>query len=379
MTLLIALVLTIGALMARESQEGAPLSVDAQVAAIYDRAAADIRDRMARAIREIRAQTAAGADPTRAAQWRLNRAAMLAAELERVLGRGDATAGGILGSASMRAVRGAMLDVSIELEEQGLADPLARSADGVGFDFGLANIDENAVRAIAEDSAANAQRDAARRLGDASKTYADQAKRVFRQLSTIAVDNVVRGQAGFEQGVNDAIAQGLISGNPRQAERAIRELFRGDSEAADSYRKLGNKTVQVGKATMSLRHYASTVTRTRMREATVEARTRRLDAQGIKTVQIVGRRSVNFCTRYLGMICTIDSATMTAEVAGQLRAFPPLSSIVRGGPPFHPNCTKGTRAIVLGLANNGVFARHEAAARTIESARASGSLLERVA
>ena len=68
----------------------------------------------------------------------------------------------------------------------------------------------------------------------------------------------------------------------------------------------------------------------------------RLAQVGIHLVAIVGLISKNFCTAYLGQVFSLD---------GNSSDYPPLSSLPSGGPPFHPNCSKSTRAFVVELAS----------------------------
>jgi hypothetical protein len=178
---------------------------------------------------------------------------------------------------------------------------------------------------------------------------------------------------GGETAVNTAIARGILSGDPRITDRAIREIFADpNSPEAESYRKLGNRQITVGKATMSVGQYAATVTRTRMREATVTARHERLAWLGVNLVQITGRNSANFCTAFLGLVCSLDG--FSGEVNGV--TVIPLASLPGGGPPFHPNCSKGTAAFVASVVSPARLSAGAEAFRVYEDRRASGDLLK---
>jgi hypothetical protein len=91
-------------------------------------------------------------------------------------------------------------------------------------------------------------------------------------------------------------------------------------------------------------HYAGMVVRTKTREAVVTARNERFTQLGIDTVAIIGRLSDNFCTAFLGQVYSIS---------GKHPKYPALSSLPGGGPPFHPNCSKGVRPFIEALATPG--------------------------
>jgi hypothetical protein len=86
------------------------------------------------------------------------------------------------------------------------------------------------------------------------------------------------------------------------------------------------------------------VVRTKTREAVVAGRTERFSGLGLDLVAITGRLSDNFCTAFLGQVFSIS---------GKHPKYPPLSSLPGGGPPFHPNCSKGVRPYIEDLATPG--------------------------
>ena len=81
----------------------------------------------------------------------------------------------------------------------------------------------------------------------------------------------------------------------------------------------------------------------------------------------------------MGLIVTTRSTAQTELVNGNPIGFPPMSSLPGGGPPFHPNCTKGTRAIILAVADPMLIGTHLRAAQELETARRNNTLLEEVA
>lgn len=114
-----------------------------------------------------------------------------------------------------------------------------------------------------------------------------------------------------------------------------------------------------------------------MREATVTGRhagLRELDrtvgAQlGVRTdlVQITGAVSLNFCTRYLGLVVSIDGAR---------DGYPSIDELPGGGPPFHPLCSKGTTVYIEQLVSKGRQGMHTRALQEFRSAQRSGRLTE---
>jgi hypothetical protein len=61
----------------------------------------------------------------------------------------------------------------------------------------------------------------------------------------------------------------------------------------------------------------------------------------INLVTIVGKVSDNFCSAFLGMVFSLD---------GKSDKYPAYSELPGDGPPFHPSCSKSTRAFVPELA-----------------------------
>lgn len=236
--------------------------------------------------------------------------------------------------------------------------------------IGFASVNQGDIRRIAEDTTARATGQATGSLRAAARAHGTNGLAVFRSLS----DSFANVGGSAEPAVNRAIARGLISGDVRVAEGAIRDLFRDrNAPERESYRKLGNKIVTVGKAEMTVRAYAMTVVRTRTREATVSARHERLGASGISLVQITGNNSTNFCTAFIGLVCSLAGEQTIDGVT-----YPALSSLPNGGPPFHPNCSKGTAAYVPDLVSANRASLHARAARVFVSRRNTGRLLDPV-
>lgn len=374
MTRLVALILC---LLATEvvMAEPTPIpTIEQRMAAYYDAAAADINRLWLRATEDLLANP-----ESRSGAYREQRAAKLAYEIDRRLRLVRPGAEGILRGVTEDQITAAIQRGDAEADKLGLRRTDLTRGVGFGPDAlpggltpGFVGFSDEAVRQIAADSTARAVNTQAIEMGRGIDTHGERAKLVFRSISdsVLTADGTVRG----ELAINKAIARGIVSGDPKITDRAIRDLFR-DPEApqAESARKLGNKLIEVGQATMSVRAYAATVTVTRMREATEAARHTRLGQRGIRLVQITGGQSGNFCSAFLGLICSLDGAS---EVDGM--AVVPLSSLPGGGPPFHPRCSKSTAAVVVHLLSRARIDLAGRAMREFEHRRRTNRLLEPV-
>jgi hypothetical protein len=189
-------------------------------------------------------------------------------------------------------------------------------------------IDRRTVAVIAADMAVS--------LDAALSDQAKSARRVLRAISSTAV---------ADSQVSEIIAAGAVSGDVRATYKAMRKAIAdgavasGELSAADvdSYRRAGQQIIRVGNADLTVRQYAQMLVRTRTRQATVQARHERLIQHDVRLVSIVGALSENFCTAYLGRVFSID---------GSDDRYPSLAELPGGGPPFHPNCSKSTRAFI---------------------------------
>lgn len=154
----------------------------------------------------------------------------------------------------------------------------------------------------------------------------------------VTADRVLRATAdnGLTQSqINAILATGVAEGTPAATTRAIRdELIRVNE----------GKVIEINGRHYQAQNYADMVVRTKTREAVVTARTERFSGLGIDLVAITGRLSDNFCTAFLGQVYSIS---------GKHPTYPPLSSLPGGGPPFHPNCSKGVRPYIEDLATPG--------------------------
>lgn len=192
------------------------------------------------------------------------------------------------------------------------------SGSDIPVQGGFSQVDRRAVAVIAADMAI-----------DLETALTDHAKRARRFLRKAAQRIVPDSE------ISRVVAQGAISGDVRATIRNMRGLL--NVSEIDDYRRAGQQIITVGKAHMTVATYAEMLVRTRTRQATVQARSERLVANGCDLVTIVGRMSANFCTEYLGRVFSIT---------GSDGRYPALSELPGGGPPFHPNCSKSTAAYI---------------------------------
>lgn len=327
--------------------QGASVQRLAIISGLYDDALEKINTDLAQAIIRL------SADPSRRGPaFAATRAAELAERINARLARlGVEAKTAVVGAAEASAMTGVQ-----EARRQLDALGVARASELAGASFSTAAVNHNAVEAIANDTLA--------RLQAAAGDHAARAQTLFRSLSagTLAT-------TGGEAAVNRAIARGIITGNPDAADRAIRDLFRSPGAAGleESYRKLGNKQIVVGGWTGPVRAYAATIVRTRTREATVAARHEAGFRAGIDLVQIVGGNSLNFCTRFLGLVCSLT---------GRTPGYRLYSSLPNGGAPLHPNCSKGTVFYVVDLVSDSRIKAARDADVAYERAARDGTLTQ---
>lgn len=360
MSVLLTIIIAWGAIMLPHSPEGAP-QLEAQMLKLYELAAKDINAMASRAFKEL-----AENPSKRSAQFRQLRASQLAVLLERRMKRLGGEQKAILEPAARTAIHKAIQRGNEEMAKIGFDRKQILPSTQVSF----ININSEAVEVIAEDTLARTKSDIEISLQDGIRKHAASAKSIFRSLSQsqLTINNPLA-----EVEVNRAIARGLITGNSKLADRLIRELYQPAGQEPLSVRKLGNQIIEVGKASMTVRQYAMTVTRTRMREATVTARHRQLQSRGMQLVQITGSNSENFCTAFNGLVCSLDGSTTHEDFAGPIV---PLESLPGGGPPFHPNCSKSTAPFSPRLASSERLAMATHAHRVYTTRARQGKLLK---
>lgn len=323
---------------------GAPATMEMVLAEMLDSAAQDINIRLATATQKL-----VGEPDARGPQFRQTREAELLAQVQKIRARYAIESRPLITAANEAAYKAGLANSERQLREMGIKEA-GDAVGGVSFNL----INERAIEAFATDSAA--------RMNAAINSHSINAVSLFRSFSKGALSGQIH-----ERATNDILAKGIISGDPRGAIKELRGLI-GNSIGADeteSYRKVGNKLIEVGKATISVRHYAMTVVRTRTREATTEAQINRQLSVGIDLVQVTGLESENFCTRFLGMVFALRGAR---------DGYPSVSEV--GRTPFHPNCSKTFTAYHPDLVSAGRVDRAEAAGRRFERDKAAGVLFD---
>lgn len=341
-------------------ERGVPDRVVAEQVRLYEAALDDVNAALARAIERL------ATEDSSAAANAVARQAQLRSEIARALSRLGASARQ-LSPELERAVRAGIAAGAGQLRDLGI-NPERPIPGATATSF--TRLDGRAIELIAQDTTAKAQSAVQADLAGAAQAHAANAEALLRRLSTITTADGRRPIA--EPEVNRSIARGIATGDPRIADRALRDLFREPgSGLAESYRRVGGKIIQVGKATLSVRAYTEIVVTTRTREATVEARHRRLNASGVQLVQVTGRNSKNFCTNFLGMVFALGASAV--EIDGV--TYPPLAGLPRQGPPFHPRCSKSTAAYIPQLVSEGRVRAFERAAIEFRARERTGRLL----
>ena len=248
---------------------------------------------------------------TAAAQsWQQARAAQELAQLQKLLARLDQQVAAQIGTGISKAVSIGIRQANAQLAKAGL---LHRNS-ALSGSFGI--IDSPQIALIARNTAQDC-------LG-ASKSIGTVTTRVLRQIRELNLG---------EAQINQIIAGGLIDGKPRQAISTLRkELERVNK----------GQLVEVVDKNGELMHfqadeYARMVYVSKTSEAHVKSTHLRLQQEGLDLVRIIGNRTRYFCSEFLGNVYSLSGAS---------RKYPPLSSLPRGGPPFHPNCSKSTVAFI---------------------------------
>lgn len=337
MNTLIAIILIItGGTMLPHASEGSP-RLEAEILRLYELASNDINTMASRAFAEL-----AENPDKRSAQFRQIRASRLAVQIEKRIKRLGGDRKVILEGGARDAINNAIKRGNREMAEIGFDRKQLLPATQFSFE----GIMDGAVEAIAEDTLAKTTDAISASLDDGIKQHASGSVGLFRSLSE---SQLTLNNPSAEADINRAIARGLITGNSKIADRAIRDLLTPPGAEPMSIRKQGNQIIAVGKTSMTVRSYAAMITKTRMREATVTARHSQLRSRGMTLVQITGSNSENFCTGFNGLVCSLDDAT---EFEGMSVPIVPLASLPGGGPPFHPLCSKSTAPFHPALASS---------------------------
>lgn len=172
------------------------------------------------------------------------------------------------------------------------------------------------------------------------------------------VNGIIRGATG--KALRDDIASIFLKGKvtPEVRRRLAEVGFRGDMFTSFEQIARG-QIIQVGKIRINVASYADLVARTQMREAHTVAGIARLQQNQIDHVQISNhaQKVEDECTPWAGNVYYIGEGE---DPAG----FPPLSSVLNGGPPFHPRCAHVIAPYVI------VFKTPEAIQKDLDATKA---------
>lgn len=299
-------------------------------------------------------------------QFQLDRARAVEREMMARLVRLNRQLQSPLTKGTLEAIERGAKETEREARRFGLG-PDSSQVGGESGRFGGAfttGINDRVIELLAADAVAATTA----RLNNAALGQVDDLRRLVR---AVAAGSVL---AEREPEINRAIGRSMITGNPRDGIRAMRELFRDPkSDAALTYRKLGSRRITVGGWTGPIRAYASTVFRTRGREISVAAKHESARALGVQTFQITGRVSQNFCTRFIGIVYTLGSTAGLPDYVISADELP------GGPPPFHPNCSKSSVLHILGVVDEARTENAQKARRAFETARAKGELTMNIA
>ncbi|MCC6424869.1 MAG: hypothetical protein IT447_15460 [Phycisphaerales bacterium] len=263
---------------------------------------------------------------TASAQWRANAARQKLQQIDRIVqvlqGRAAAYAARAIPAAAgagraMAAdqIRRLNRHTTLVLHGRG---PAPGGPAGLDANFNVINHD--AIRVVAQKMAGD--------LHQAAASMGESARRILRATSQANLS---------EADIDQVIAGRLISGDRTLAGRQLRDQL---------VRAHNGRLVQVVDRNGDTRHYdarvyAEMVVRTQTAQAITNGNLLQYQREGVELVVIDGRQSNNPCSEFLGKVYSIK---------GDSKDYPPLDSLPGGGPPFHPNCSKGIAAYVPNLA-----------------------------
>jgi hypothetical protein len=154
---------------------------------------------------------------------------------------------------------------------------------------------------------------------------------------------IVRGATGAE--VSNDISRIILGKNDPAALQRLKDRgFNGDD--LELYKQLGQgQTIKVAGRNFKIRSYANLVARTMTRDAHKVGTVVRLQQNGVDHVRVSRHAQLkkDECTPFAGNVYYIGA--LETDPAG----FPKLSSILNGGPPFHPNCAHVLEPYVVQL------------------------------
>ena len=248
-------------------------------------------------------------------EFRRARAASLISQVDQLLLQVDQTAATWTGNTIPAEYSAGRKQADAQIAEWGIDNPGGPTGS-------LSLIDRRSIEVLARDSAGD--------LRKASKGMGDNVKSLLREMAEKKIS---------KQDVNAIIAGGVIEGTPAATIRTLRDrlIQVNDGRLVPIIDKNGDTMV------LDAAKYAKMVVVTKTREAVQTGRHERLLSKNIRLVSITGRLSKNFCSAFLGQVFSID---------GESDQYPALDSLPGGGPPFHVQCSKSTRAYIPALASD---------------------------
>ena len=149
--------------------------------------------------------------------------------------------------------------------------------------------------------------------------------------------------------ITKEIATGSIAG------KTVREVGKGIEQTIIN--EFGDKPLTINGRQYNVQKYAELVARTKTREAVTNATVNRMVETGNDLVVVTAHGAKDGCGFFEGKVFSIS---------GTSERYPPLNSIPRGGPPFHPRCVHNLAPFVDSRASG---AEKRAGARIDKSAR----------
>jgi len=246
--------------------------------------------------------------------WNQGRAASVLSQVDQEIRRLEREATQWAERSLNDAIKRGVAVADRQARQAGVRDPVLPLRGA--FDL----VDRGSIEVFARDTLSDLTR--------AADSMRDQADQALRRMAATGVTNAQ---------VNQILSRGVIEGQPVRAIRELREALRKVHGRRVTIQDKNGRDLS-----FAVGHYAQMVAVTKTREATRIARHERLKERGIDLVTVIGRNSVNFCTAYLDKVYSLS---------GQSDRYPPLSDTPGGGPPYHPNCSKGTAPFVAALAD----------------------------
>jgi hypothetical protein len=240
--------------------------------------------------------------------WNASRAAQLLAGVNRELDQVK----GKLANVASKKIAGAYRD-GIDQAEQQARDAGVRP-EGGALQGGFTVVDRRRALVLVNQTTED--------LGKAVDSIKATTGKIVKQTQALGLNPA---------DINRMLAGGTIEGKPKETLRELKGLV----QKAAIEGKIVTVNTRTG-VTMSFDpdYYAEMVFQTKLAETTNVATIQRLRDRKIFYVKIIGSNSRNFCTAFVGR------AFYIGDGADPKYGFPHVRELPRGGPPFHPRCTK---------------------------------------